>query len=173
MLAIPRPAPESLSPGVAQYVAQVPEGDLLAFLETQTDQFDHVISALDEARGGHRYAPGKWSLKEVLGHINDTERICAYRLLCIARGEAQSLPGFEQDDYVASGHFDQRSLGDLLAEFLDIRRASLSLLKSLDEAALHRSGTANGRPYTVAGLAYLLAGHAQHHFSVLTSRYLP
>jgi hypothetical protein len=172
MITIPRPSPDDVSSYHLQYIAQVPEGDPLAFLETQRDQLSNLLSSLEEAQGNFRYAPGKWSLKEVLGHISDTERIFAFRLLCIARGETQSLPGFEQDDFVLAAHFDSRSLADLLSEFLDIRRASLSLLKSLDAEAIARSGIANNAPLRVATLAYLIPGHAEHHLSVIKAHYL-
>jgi len=172
MSLIARPSIASLKPGFASYVEAVPDGDLLAFLESQRDRLSALFSSLDEAKGGHRYAPGKWSLKEVLGHVSDTERILAYRLLCIARGEKQSLPGFEENDYVEAAAFDRRSLANLLAEFLDIRRASLSLIRSLEPEVFDRTGIANQNPLTVATIAYVLAGHAEHHLSVVKERYL-
>jgi hypothetical protein len=172
MIPIPRPSSDSISPHHAGYISQVPEGDLVSFLEEQENRFTRCLSALEETQGDHRYEPGKWSLKEVLGHMNDTERIFCYRLLSFARGESQSLPGFEQDDYVASGRFHARSLSDLVEEFRAIRHSSLALLKSLDAQALDRSGVANNKPLSVRGLAYLIAGHAEHHFGVIQKRYL-
>lgn len=172
MIPIPRPSLENVSPQHAGYISQVPEGDLVAILEQQEGRIAGRLSALEEARGNHRYEPGKWSLKEVIGHVNDTERIFGYRLLCFARGETQSLPGFEQDDYVVAGAFDARSLADLVEEFKAIRRSSLALLRSLDAQALGRSGVANNKSLGVPGLAYLLAGHAEHHFTVIQKRYL-
>lgn len=162
-----------MNPGFAHYITTVPEVDLLVFLETQRNEVAGLLSPLDESKGDYRYAEGKWSLKEVLGHMNDTERVMAYRLLCFARKEPQSLPGFEQDGYVEAANFSRRRLTDLLAEFLDIRNSSLSLIRSLEPDVFAWTGTANNSPVTVGALSYLIAGHVEHHLSVIKERYLP
>ena len=120
----------------------------------------------------HRYASGKWSIKEVVGHMCDTERIMAYRALRIARGDQTPLPGFEQDDYVRAAGFDSISMSDLTEEFRLIREATLPLLRGFDEQALERRGTANKVSISVLALAYIIAGHERHHVSILRSRYL-
>jgi hypothetical protein len=170
---IARPSLPDLSPGYAQYIAAVPDCDLIPFLEAQRNGITALLSPIEDAKGDHRYASGKWSIKELLGHMNDTERIMAYRLLCVARRESQFLPGFEQDDYVNAANFSRRRITGLLAEFLDIRNATLSLLRSLEPEVFERTGVVNKSPVNVAALAYVIAGHAEHHLHVLKERYLP
>ena len=130
-----------------------------------------MLGTLSEARALHRYAPGKWSVKEVLGHLCDTERIYAYRALRFARNDATPLPGFEEDDYVPAGRFDARPLRDLLDEWQAVRSATLALYRGLDGDALLRRGVANGNLISVRAMAWLAAGHALHHLGVLRERY--
>jgi hypothetical protein len=131
-----------------------------------------LLSGRTEADGDLRYAPDKWSLKEVLGHINDTERIMAYRALRIARGDATPLAGFEQDDYVRNGPFSDRSLADLIEDYIAVRRATITLFRNLDEAAFARRGVANKNDVTVRALAYIIAGHELHHRRIIEEKYL-
>ncbi|HYE58379.1 MAG TPA: DinB family protein, partial [Rhodothermales bacterium] len=140
-------------------------------LERQATELDALLRSLDEERARHRYAPGKWSVKEVLGHVTDAERIFAYRLLCIARGDQTSFPGFDENAYVPNSGADDRSMDDLLDEFAAVRRATLALLRGLPDAAMTRIGTANGQLVSVRALPFILAGHAQHHLNVLRERY--
>jgi len=126
---------------------------------------------VDESDADATYAPGKWSIKEVAGHIVDTERIMAYRLLRIARGDSTPLPGFEQDDYVRDGNFASRTLANLIEEFRLVRAATLALLQGLDGEALVRRGLADGKPVSARALAYIIAGHERHHLDILQQRY--
>lgn len=169
---IPRPGADEYAPFYAAYVSLVPDGDLCDLLERQLADTLALIGGIPESRGTHRYAPGKWSIKETVGHVCDTERIMAYRALRIGRGDATPLAGFEQDDYVPAGAFDGRTLADLGDELTAIRRATLALFRHLDAAALARRGTANNKPFTPRALAYIIAGHERHHVAILKARYL-
>jgi uncharacterized damage-inducible protein DinB len=171
-MSIPRPASHEYAPFYARYIEKVPEGDLPALLEGQAAEVDQLLASLSEAQALHRYAPGKWSIKEMVGHLADAERIMTYRLLRIARGDATPLAGFEEDDYVRAAGFDRRTLTDLRAEFQAVRRATLALIRSLDAEAFARRGTANQNPVTAAALAHILFGHTSHHMSILRDRYL-
>jgi hypothetical protein len=169
---IPRPAADEYAPYYGRYIVQVPNGDLCRILADQLGETLALIRSIPEARGTHRYAPGKWSIKEVLGHVCDTERIMGYRALRIARGDATPLPGFEQDDYIPAGGFDRRTLADLSDELSAVRQATLQLFRHLDPTALARRGTASGNPITPRALAYIIAGHERHHVAGLKAQYL-
>ncbi len=171
MTRIPRPEAHEYAPYYARYLEQVPEGDLPGLLEAQLADLDARLAPLGDTAALRRYAPGKWSLKEVVGHLADAERIWAYRLLRIARGDATPLPGFEEDDYVRAAEFDRLPLIDLLAEFRAVRIASLALLRHLEPRAFAHRGSANGQPVSAAAVAHLLYGHAAHHLEVLRTRY--
>lgn len=169
---IPRPAADEYAPYYGAYISRVPEGDLCAVLVTQLGETLTLLQSIPESRGTHRYAPGKWSIKEVVGHLIDTERIMGYRALRIARADTTPLPGFEQNDYVPAGEFDQRTLADLGEEFAAVRQASLHLLRHVPPDAWTRRGTASGNPFTPRALAYVIAGHERHHVGILKSKYL-
>jgi uncharacterized damage-inducible protein DinB len=132
-----------------------------------------LLGSVSEKGADFRYAEGKWSVKEVLVHISDTERILAYRMLRIARGDQTPLAGFEQDDYVKTGNCSARPLAELLEEFTAVRRASIVLLRSFDATAWLRRGVANEKEVSVRALAFILAGHERHHRQVLQERYFP
>ncbi len=170
-LTIGRPEPGEYAPYYERYISLVQGDNILSILDTQRRQTMLLLSGRDEEEGNFSYAPGKWSTKEVLGHLCDTERIFAYRALRIARGDTTPLPGFEQDDYVRNGPFANRSLSDLVEEFIAVRRASLSLLRNLDEAAWMRRGVASKNEVTVRALAYMIAGHELHHRKILEEKY--
>lgn len=172
-VAIGRPAPTEYVPYFAKYVELVPEGDVLDLLTRQADETAAMIGALSDRDGDFRYAEGKWAIKEVVGHITDTERIFVYRALCFARGEAAGLPAFDENEYVRRANFSSRSLKDLLAELRTVRAATLSFLTGLDAEAIARRGIANKREYTVRAIAYIIAGHERHHVKIITERYLP
>ena len=155
-----------------KYVALVPSGDFLEILQGQQLELVRLLSPLTEQQAEFRYAPGKWSIKEVLGHISDAERIFAYRLLRIARGDQTPLPGFEQNDYIQAGNFSARKLADLLHEFSTVREATISLVRSLDDAAWLRRGLASQKEVSVLALAFVIAGHERHHRVLLEERYL-
>jgi hypothetical protein len=148
-----RPGPSEYAPNFEKYVSLVSTDDIVATLEAQRLQTSQLLSARSEREGNFRYAPGKWTVKEIIGHLNDAERIFAYRALCIARGDATPLPSFEQDDYVRSGRFDARSLAELAAEFDAIRSATVLLFRSLSDEAWLRVGTASNNPVSVRALA--------------------
>jgi uncharacterized damage-inducible protein DinB len=170
-LAIAPPQPGEYSPYYGRYISLVAGRDILATLDEQRRQMILLLSCRSEADGDFRYAPGKWSAKELLGHVNDTERIFAYRALRIARNDATPMEGFEQDDYVRNGPFEQRPIADLIEDYIAVRRATLSLLRSLDEAAWSRRGIANKNEVTVRALAYIIAGHELHHRGILKEKY--
>jgi uncharacterized protein (TIGR03083 family) len=149
------------------YIACVPEGPLTDFLTQQAKQYRQLLSKVSDHDASAPTAPGKWSIKQVLGHICDTERVMAYRVLRFARGDQKELHGFEQDDYVREAASNSRNLEDLLNEFDSVRQATVALLKSLPPGADTRVGVANGNRVTVRGLAYIVAGHAQHHYELL------
>jgi hypothetical protein len=167
-----RPDARDFAPYYQRYLDQVPAGDLLDLLESQWEALGGLLENLDDVAADHRYAPGKWCVKEVLGHILDAERIFGYRLLSVARGEQADLPGFDEDPYVAAAEFGSRSLGSLLDEFDLVRGHTLALLRGLPESALAWRGRVRGNPVTVPFLACLVHGHAQHHLQVLRERYL-
>jgi hypothetical protein len=170
---VARPDPSEYAPSFARYVARVPEGDVRALLPRQIERTLAVLRDLSEDEAAFRYAPGKWSVKEVVGHVADGERIMVYRALCFARGEAQELPGFDEDPYVAAAAFDRRTLADLAAELGAVRAASVAFFQGLAPDHFLREGVANRNRCTVRALAYIIAGHELHHVTVLQERYLP
>ncbi len=162
-----RPDGTEHNPYYSKYIDRVPEGNLLDFLARQPGDFRRLLANTPDANATAAPAPGKWSVKQVLGHVCDTERVMTYRALCFARGEQQALPGFEQDDYARQADSNARKLEDLLAEFESIRKATVALFSSLPHGADMRRGVASGSPVSVRALAYIAAGHAQHHYELL------
>jgi hypothetical protein len=165
-----RPQAHEYSPWGDTYIKLV-DDDVMDILERQVAEFADFINSLIE-KADYAYAPGKWTIKELIGHIIDTERILVYRLTCIARAEQQHLPGFEEDDYVANAHFSDRSLLSLAHEFSLLRKSNLYLFRSLTEQELDRMGVASERPISVRALLFILAGHIMHHTMVIKERYL-
>ena len=170
-VAVGRAQAGEYAPYYEKYVALVDGNDILTALEEQRRATMLVLSGRSDADGDFRYAPDKWTAKEVLGHVCDTERVFAYRALRIARADATPMEGFEQDDYVKNGPFAHMGFCDLIEEYLAVRRATLSLLRSLDEPAWMRRGVANKNEVTVRGLAYIIAGHELHHRRILEEKY--
>jgi uncharacterized damage-inducible protein DinB len=168
-----RPEPTEYAEFYAGYVSEVPGSDVLGVLESQRVQMLQLFAARSERDGSFRYAPGKWTVKEVLGHINDAERIFAYRALRIARGDQTPLAAFEQEDFVRNGGFGERTLADLAEEFGLVRTASVALFRSLREDAWPRRGVASQKEVTVRALAFITVGHQIHHRSILEERYFP
>lgn len=167
-----RPDSTEYAPFYAGYVSHVPEGDILTILEQGAQTTASLLTGLSPSQADFRYAPGKWSVKEVLGHIADAERIFAYRALRFSRGDQTPVPGFEQEGYIQHGNFGARTLSDLIAEFATVRQATLFLFRNLDDAAWRRKGTASGAEVSVRALAYITAGHEIHHREILRTRYL-
>jgi hypothetical protein len=171
-LAYGPPAPTEHVPYYGKYVALVTEPDALQALERSFDDAMKVFRSVPDARAEHRYAPGKWSIKEVVGHLLDAERVFAYRALRFARADETELPGFDENTYVPAGAFDRRALAELLAEWELIRKANLAMFRALPAEAWTRQGSANGSPISVRALAYIIAGHCRHHAQVVRERYL-
>lgn len=165
-----RPQTQEYPEWLNNYIGKV-DGDPLQLLEEQVNDFANFISGLED-QADHAYAPGKWTIKELLGHIIDCERIFFYRLLCFARGEKADLPAFEENEYVANARFAERSLSSLTKEFVMTRRSHLYLLRFLNETELDRVGSMNGKNVTVRALVYVLAGHVIHHAAIIKERYL-
>ncbi|MET0553841.1 MAG: DinB family protein [Vicinamibacteria bacterium] len=170
-IAIDRPGRDEYSQPFARYVERVPEGALVAQLESQGADTARVLGALSEEQGAHRYAPDKWSVKQIVGHLTDAERIFSYRLLRFARKDETPLPGFDENPYVEAAEFDRRTLADLLAELACVREATLRLLRGLPAEAFARRGVASSGTLSVRALAYVVAGHELHHREVLKTRY--
>jgi hypothetical protein len=167
-----RPTASDYAPPHASYVALVAdEEEILTAMERQSSETQKLLSSLDEARGSYRYAPEKWSVKEVLGHVADSERILGYRALAVARGEAHPLPGYDENEYVRNASFESWKLGDLAEVYALARRANIVFFKNLQAEAWERRGTANGYPVSVRGLAYVIVGHERHHLKVLREKY--
>ena len=170
-LVIARPQAGEYAPYYDRYISLIQDNDILTTLDQQRRQMVQLLSGLSEADGDFRYAPEKWSAKEVLGHVCDTERIFAYRALRIARGDATPMEGFEQDDYVRNGPFARRPITEAIEDYIAVRRATLSLLRNLEEAAWSRRGVANKNEVTVRAIAYTIAGHEMHHRRILEQKY--
>jgi uncharacterized damage-inducible protein DinB len=166
-----RPAATDYPRAYARYIELVPDDDILAVIESQSTGTQKLLASLDETKAAHRYEDGKWSVKEVLGHITDAERIFAYRALSIARGEQQPLPGFDENDYVRNASFDAWKLGDLAEHYALVRRSTIVLFRNFPEEAWDRRGIGNGHPITVRAIAWIIAGHERHHAKILRERY--
>jgi hypothetical protein len=168
-----KPLSSEYAPYYERYISLVPDHDIFETIEQQRREMVLLLSCRDEADGNFRYEPDKWSAKEVLGHINDAERVFAYRALRISRNDPTPLEGFEQDDYVRNGPFSTSPLADLIEDFIAVRRATVSLLRDLDETAWVRRGVANKNEVSVRALAWIIAGHELHHRRILEEKYFP
>ena len=169
---IAKPAAGEFAPYAIQYIGLLPDdGLVLRHLAESFRSLRSLVGGLPEERLLARYAPGKWSVKEVVQHITDDERIYAYRALRFARGDSTELPGFEQEPYAESSEADRRSIASLLAELASVRRATIQLFAGLPRAAFLRQGIANGNPMSVRAAAYHIAGHELHHVRILRERY--
>ena len=167
-----RPAADEYAPYYARYIQAVPDGEILMLLRDQLAETEALLREFRGDRGDHRYAPDKWSVKEVVGHVADTERIFSYRALRFARGDRTPLPGYEQDDFVRGGNFSARALPEIAGELRSVRMASITLFAGLSEEALLRRGPANNVEFSVRALAWIIAGHERHHAKILRERYL-
>jgi len=167
-----RPASSEYAPYYERYVALVPEGDIVSILEQQLETTLQLLRGIDESQAARSYAPGKWTIKQLIGHLIDTERIFSYRALRFARNDKAPLTGFDQDAYVSNANFDDILTNDLAEEFEYLRRSDIWLFRGLREAAWTRRGTANDVEVSVRALAFIIAGHEAHHVQVLKTRYL-
>jgi len=167
-----RPGPGEYGGHFGNYIEIVPEGNIVDLLAEELKSTSEFLSDIPESKGDIRYAPGKWTLKEVIGHISDTERIMSYRLLRIARGDQTPLPGFDQDAYMNNASFDSYSLADLIDNFITVRRSTLSLVRRLTDEEWARTGTASNTGMSAKALAYVIAGHALHHLRIVKDKYL-
>jgi hypothetical protein len=171
-LLISKPDESEHAPYYGRYVSLVPDGDILGTLAGQIGVTLVELRKITGENSLRRYEPGKWSVREVVGHMIDTERIFAYRALRFARNDRTNLPGFEQDDYIPAANFDQRPWEDLLDEFYAVRRSNLAFFRGLAEEAWMRRGVANNNEMSVRAAAYIIAGHERHHLGVIRDKYL-
>jgi uncharacterized damage-inducible protein DinB len=167
-----RPGTSEFAPYYGTYVNAMPDGDVVAALADQGEETFALLSALSEGDASFRYAPGKWTIRDLVQHLADSERVFAYRALRFARGDETPLPGFDQEPYAQAAKADRRPIGELAAELRDIRRTTLALVRSFDEEMLARSGVASGNLMSVRALVWVIAGHERHHLKVLRERYL-
>lgn len=167
-----RPEAGEYTPYYIDYINPVPDGDIVKTLKYEVEETIELVNHLTEKQTQFKYAPNKWTIKEVLGHMADTERIMSYRILCIARGDALPLPGFEEDLYVQNASFNNQSLVELLEQLRSVRQSTVSLLKGLNQEAWLRRGIANHADVTVRAIAWIIAGHERHHREILQERYM-
>ncbi|HUE22143.1 MAG TPA: DinB family protein [Bryobacteraceae bacterium] len=170
--AIAPPEPSEYAAYYGRYITLVASHDVVAALEDQPRDTLALLAGLSEEQGNYRYAPGKWSIKEMLGHVIDAERVFSYRALRFARGDSTPLASFEQDDYVRASGSGDRWLADLIEEFVCVRRATVWLFRTLNPEAWKRRGVASDNPVSVRAVAYIIAGHELHHRTVLREKYL-
>jgi uncharacterized damage-inducible protein DinB len=167
-----RPSPGDYSSYYENYLKLIKGDDILRILNEQNKSTQDILNSFSEHRGNYRYTDGKWTVKEVVGHLLDTERIFAYRALCIARGEKKSLPGFNQDDYVSEGNFNRRELFEITYEYRLLRESNLLLFRSFTPEMLKLKGFANESSVSVLAILFIIAGHEKHHMNVLKEKYM-
>ncbi|ODG91373.1 MULTISPECIES: DinB family protein [Bacillaceae] len=168
-----RPRPLSIeNPENDRYVSLVPEGDIIEILSKQRTKTITLLSSVSEESARKAYAPGKWTLKEVIGHMTDSERVMSYRMLAIARNESEPLPAMDQDQYVSAANFNKLSWEKLLAGLDTVRSNTLNLISTIDDAAWNRNGTVMNKPVSLSTIAYGIAGHELHHMKVIVDKYL-
>jgi hypothetical protein len=168
---IARPGEGEYAPFYAGYVALVPETDILSVLERQAAELRELAASVPADRETFRYAEGKWSIREVMGHLIDGERVFGYRAFCISRGEKAGLPSFDENEYVAGARSNAVPLRELADELVLVRASNLAFLRRLEPREWERTGTASGKPVTVRALAWVMAGHPRHHVRILRERY--
>jgi uncharacterized protein (TIGR03083 family) len=168
---IGRPETDEIPPHFVAYIARVTENDPVAALAAQIDVTTALLRGVSDSDSLKRYAPGKWSVKEVVGHLADTERIMSYRALRVARGDETPLPGFDENAYVPPAKFDGRPLAELVADLRTVRAGTVALFRSFDADAWRRRGTASGKAISVRALGYMIPGHERHHVEILKTRY--
>ena len=167
-----RPTPNEASDFYFRYINQVKGDDFMQALKESAENTPTFLSTLTPSQWEHRYAPNKWSIKEMMVHVTDSERIFAYRALRIARGDKTPLPGFEQNDYVPLSKASDRSPESIMSEYRAVRNATIEMFKNFDKDMLSQIGTASNTPVSVLALGFIIAGHEQHHLNILQERYL-
>ncbi|WP_419875742.1 DinB family protein [Candidatus Pristimantibacillus sp. PTI5] len=167
-----RPSIEEYFPFHEQYIGLVGEGDVTALLAEQLASTTELLSDIPEAQADYRYAEGKWTLKEVIGHISDNERVMAYRLLRAARGDRTPLAGYDQDEFMSGASFKSWSLAQIIEDYISVRKSTLALLRGLTDEAWLRIGVSNGGDVSVRAIAYIIAGHELHHLKIIHEKYL-
>lgn len=166
-----RPAATEYAPYYGRYINLVSEEKIIDVLENQSQATAALLKTINEQQAESRYAPDKWSVKQLIGHVVDAERVFAYRALCIARGDKTALPSFDQNAYAAAADVASRSMRDVAEEYAAVRRATTLLFRGFSEGAWKQSGTASDNPVSVRALAYIIAGHERHHLRVLRDSY--
>jgi hypothetical protein len=167
-----KPTPAEYAPYYEGYISAVSDDDdVVELLERQAGALRDLARQVPAARETFQYAPDKWTVREVIGHLNDAERVFGYRVVCLSRGERASLPGFDENAYVAAANFNARTLQALVDEFALLRGSNVSAMRALDADAWMRTGLANNTPVSVRALAYIMAGHVNHHLQLLHARY--
>ncbi|MDX5347505.1 MAG: DinB family protein [Hymenobacteraceae bacterium] len=169
---IPKPAPGEYPQWYEHYFSQLADKDALQLLEEQLSELEEMLQAVSDEQAALAYAPGKWTLKELLVHMLDTERIMAYRALAISRGEAAALPGFDENSYAEQSQANERIFSEILEEYRLQRLSNLALFRSFSEEMLNRKGHANGQDVTVKAIIYVVAAHERHHLNIFKERYL-
>ncbi len=166
-----RPLESEYAPYYQSYIARVTEAEILPVLRSQLDELDVLLGRVTPDRETYAYAEGKWSIREIAGHLIDAERVFGYRAFCIARGETRNLPGFDENEYMLRAPYNQIDLEDLLSELRLVRLSNIAMLRNLDEQAWMRIGTANDAQVSVRALTFIMAGHVRHHMGVLREKY--
>lgn len=167
-----RPAPDEFNPYYGRYIDKVPDGDIVRTLRTQVAATAGFLRSIPDARHGHRYSDGKWSIREVIGHLCDCERIFAYRAMRFARADETSLPGFDENEFVRRARLDDRPFESLVSEYEAVRAATVALFDGLFPEEWSRSGLANNSAVSVRALAWIIAGHELHHVGIIRERYV-
>ena len=168
-----RPEPSNYAPDDEAYVSKVPDANVLEVLRDQIEEMSEIFGRMTDEDASFRYAEGKWSLQQLVGHCTDTERVDVYRAMRIARADDTPLAGYDENHYVVESNFDTRSLADLLSEFVLVRKATIAFFGTLDAGAWSKTGVANDFTYSVRAIAFIIAGHLEHHRRVIGERYLP
>ncbi len=167
-----RPTADEYASFYGTYVSKVPPGDLIATLTGQIAEVINLLRPVGEAKGNYAYAPGKWTIKQVVGHLIDAERVFSYRALSFARADSNPLPSFDENAWIEPAAFNDRSLTSLIDEFVAVRSATIALLSGLPAAARTRRGVASGKEVSVRALAHIIPGHVTHHLQIIKDRYL-
>ena len=167
-----RPTSTEAAPYYFKYIDLITSDEIVPAIESQMDEIVQFLQGISEEQSLQAYEPGKWTIREVLNHVNDGERVFLYRAFWFARGYQDALPSFDQDQAVVTAQANNTSWADLVEEFRNVRLSTISFFKSLPEAAWSKTGVASDYPFTVRSLAYIIAGHVAHHRNVLTERYL-